>query len=563
MSELIIGHASHDSARIWIRGDARRRFARIRLESPEQSIASGVLELGADDDFTHAEPFDKLDARTVYEVRARFAATPRGLDTETTAEELEGRLRTFPAPGCRRRFSFLLGSCNLSIVSLSNLGALAAGGLGTLAATQSLERKAEGGVTWRLLLALANGLVRLAYAVWFAGQVVSFPFRWLVARARGRAGPAVPKWSDKASLVYATFLLVYEHAGFKLKAPFLPRPYQRLCQVVENGLDGGEPPAFMIHAGDQIYFDFPFPQREPTLAAYRRAYREAWFEDEQLRKLLTCCPHFMMLDDHEIVDGFALDAALPQGRSALAYLEPAKRAYQEYAGALKPPSDGSLSYAFDYGASHFFVMDTRTRRCRGKREMIDPQQLVRFEKWLGDNPDGIRFVVSSVPFVAEVASSNAEGSGADDREDKWTGPAFRAQREEILRLLHQDKRGRIVFLVGDMHCCYHARMQIGWPHERITIHELAAGPIYQLQFGTRDQFLRQSRGFVDADGKLPFRTSLDRFHGSASGALHLGVTTEAAPEVRWRVVRTSPDLDQNFNPRPLSGRIRFEESRHT
>jgi phosphodiesterase/alkaline phosphatase D-like protein len=579
MAELIIGHTTHDAARIWIRGDRKRRFARVTLEAAKRPIPSGPIELSADDDFTGATSIGGLDPATEYTVSARFASTRRRLDRSGGFLERHGRLRTFPEPRSDAPFSFLLGSCNLSIVTLSNLGSLAAGGGGVLAAAQSLERQVEGRAVWKLALALADGLVRLVYAAWLALQVVAFPLRWLRARLARKDPPRPPEWNDKASLVYATFFLVYKRSGFKLKEPFLPKPFEPLCKVVEKGLAdevkeghaheaAAPPPAFMIHAGDQIYFDIPFPRRVPTLAAYRLAYREAWFEDPSLRQLLTRCPQFMILDDHDIVDGFALDApGLPH--DPLEYLEPAKRAYREYVDAQRidarqPSPEDSFFYAFDHGASHFFVLDTRTHRTRGTGEMIDRKQMKCFQKWLLDHPDGVKFVVSSIPFVAEVSNEETEASrrSKHDQEDKWSGPVFRAQREEILRFLHENRMGRVVFLVGDMHCCYHASMRIGWPHDRITVHELAGGPVYQLQFGGRERFMAQHRGFVDSDAKVPFRTSLAQLHGSASGVLHVSVATGSAPEIRWQVVRTSPDMKQTFKPRPLSGRIRFEEQRH-
>ncbi|MEN8181684.1 MAG: alkaline phosphatase D family protein [Myxococcota bacterium] len=373
------------------------------------------------------------------------------------------------------------------------------------------------------------------------------------------------------SLVYAVFLIVYRLTGFKQRAPLLPNPYKKLNEVLEKGLSNvadervpsGPPPEFMIHAGDQIYFDFPFPQRAPTEAAYRLAYKEAWFEDDQFRRFLSQCPQYMTLDDHEIVDGFATDGVVPKGRDPYEYLEPATQAYREYVNSRHPTADDSLFYKFDHGTTRFFVMDTRTQRSDHSGEMIDPKQMCRFKEWLITYKDDLKFVVSSVAFVAEVKSKKNANRKRDERDDKWSGRPFRAQREEIIEFLHENRIERVVFLVGDMHCCYHASMRIGWPHDRTTVHELAGGPIYQLQFGSRDEFLDEHRGVLGADGKLPVRTSLQQFHGAASGVLYVNVRPEPSPEVRWQVVRTSPDLKETFKPRPLSGRIRFEEHHHS
>ena len=44
-----------------------------------------------------------------------------------------------------------------------------------------------------------------------------------------------------------------------------------------------DPPAFYIHAGDQIYYDVPEEHRRPLTSEYRLAYREAFFYDEDFR----------------------------------------------------------------------------------------------------------------------------------------------------------------------------------------------------------------------------------------------------------------------------------------
>jgi hypothetical protein len=569
MADLVIGHTTHDSARIWVRGDEKHDVARIALSSARGSIATKYLLLGAYDDFTRTVDFGQLDPATRYTVRARFASSWDGLDGSRAAAEATGRLRTFPPPGTDAPFGFLHGSCNLSIVSLGNLGAMAAAALGTLAAAKSLERAAQGSLLWRLALWLGNGLVYVLYGGLLLAQTVWFALRWVWSLLARPHPPERPTWNEKASLVYAVAYLVYRLTGFKQTRPlpFLHNPYRRLRQLVDCGLRDEATPQFMIHAGDQIYFDFPFPSRAPTPAAYRLAYREAFFEDDGLRCFLTRCPQYMILDDHEIVDGFATDGSVPKKRDPGAYLEAARGAYREYVDSRHPSAKGSLFYHFDHGRTRFFVLDTRTERSEKRGKMIGPEQQRRLEQWLTDHAADVKFIVSSVPFVAELSSRRSEASAKpDQRDDKWCGPPFRAQRDEIIRFLHANGIGRVVFLVGDMHCCYHATMRIGWPHDRVTVHELAGGPVHQLQFGSLDDFVDQHRGFADPDEKIPMRTSLQQFHGAASGVLHVTVSPGAAPEVRWRVVRTSldPEVETSRGQArsPLSGRIRFEEQRH-
>lgn len=578
MPNLVIGHTTHRAATLWVRGDAKHPHAHLALTSPDgATAASRELALDPEHDFTGAATLDGLDPQTSYGVQARFRRRGGDAGAGAGAAEISGRLRTFPPPGTPARLVFLLGSCNLSVVSLANLGSLVGGGVGALAGARSLERPRGGGRLLRVALWVGNSLAYLIYRA--------------IGRRQPPEGDAKRReWERHESLAWGVLALIFGATGFKQTRPFLPSAYRTLVSVADRDASAEPPPpAFVLHAGDQIYFDFPWAEREPGLEAYRRAYREAWFEDEWLRRFLTHCPHYMILDDHEIVDGFALDAELPRERPADAYLEPARRAYREYVHARQPGHDGALSYDFAYGDVRFFVLDTRTRRSIAKGEMIDPRQMECLKAWLEEHARAVKFVVSSVPFVAQVRSRPKEGSRArDERDDKWSGPAFRRQREEILTFLHDRGIGRVVFLVGDMHCCYHATGQVGRPHDRITVHELAGGPFQQLQFGCRNDFVEDHRDGLGDGGTLPFRSVLRELHGSASAALQVDVRPGAAPEIRWQVIRTSPepprladpgtdasapgaaarpaagDAEEERTPiRPLSGRIGFEELRHS
>ena len=162
---------------------------------------------------------------------------------------MRGRLRTFPAPDEDTEFSFLHGSCNLSIVSLTNVGALAAGALGTIGAAGSFERPGPHPHAWVMTLAKAAGNV-------FMGARLAVD----VLRAR-LGGPKPREFSsvDEEKLMLFLFSIVYGMTGFKQPKPILPSPFAPLKKL----LDGECPPSFMIHAGDQIYYDFPFSERKP------------------------------------------------------------------------------------------------------------------------------------------------------------------------------------------------------------------------------------------------------------------------------------------------------------
>jgi len=523
--QIIIGHTTDHSARVWFRGEERRRWVQVRLDSDADGSPVEFVErkLDRDRDFTGVEEFTGLGADTPYAVEARFARRRSQLKRDPSPAK--GRVRTFPAANSETPFSFLHGSCNLSTVRLMHAGGLAAGTLGALFAMVSLMR---GG--------------------WFD------KLRW---------------YRHKRS-----FGSVLKASGFEQSTLKLSSPFDRLARLVTT--EGPDQPRFMIHAGDQIYFDFPFSGRRPSTAAYRRTYRQTWFEDPEVRGFLSQCPHYMMLDDHDIVDGFANDRILPgiRPREHRKYLGPAKKAYREYVD-LRHPSrkpDGAVYYDFGYGPARFFVMDTRTKRYLRQEQMIDCDQMEALKQWLCDHNDALKFVVSSVAFVAELrpdrgrrSLDSRDGSRVDpaieERMDKWCGLPYRKQREEILQHVLEKQIGRLVFLVGDMHCAYHATMRVGHVGQGLTLHELAGGPVYQLRFASRRDFYDECRGTITSRGRpYPYATSLRRIEGATSSVLHI----KAWPsEVRWRIVPTrggiepAPAKDGPGQAAAWDGRISF------
>ena len=178
------------------------------------------------------------------------------------------------------------------------------------------------------------------------------------------------------------------------------------------GLPWHGPPSFFLHAGDQIYYDFPWETREPQRAQYRLAYREAWFDDEANRRLLASWPHYMVLDDHEIADQFARDFTPVLAKTAReAYREEATIAYRDYVHARNPAPDearaggnpDSFWYRFDVGGARFFILDTRTQRFdHGSPRMIDERQMGALLEWMCDYRHDLKFIVTSVPFVAQI-----------------------------------------------------------------------------------------------------------------------------------------------------------------
>lgn len=537
---LIIGHTTYDSAWIWVRGDRNDRRLEVTLEAlnpadDDKGPHCELIEVDAKRDYTGIVRFDsKLKDSAVYKVLLRSCKT---------GDEVDGRLRTFPKPGVATSFNFLHGSCNLSTARLTALGSMAVGLLGSGAMRKAL---------------------RLPFSEWEAHRIPRCLRFLTVPCLRPLALKGLRQLARLPAVVMAL-------TRFEQPEPMLPSPFEKIRERVVDPKSDHVRPAFMMHCGDQIYFDLDFPPRRGKLNDFRRNYRQAWFEDESMKTLLTEMPHYMILDDHEVSDGFGMGTKVDSLR------EPALAAYDEYVGARQPRSSHSdgFYYTFAHGNAGFFVLDTRTERSVERAQMIGERQEKELNRWLASKDHPLKFIVSSVPFVAQLRPSVLGQGGerlVNEQVDKWSGDAWKKQRGRIIAAMYANRIERLVFLVGDMHCTYHARMQIGDARRRFTVHELAGGPINQLQFGKRRQFYaRYSGDFVDqkSQAKLPWTSTLEAFHGAAPTVLEVSVRQQkdASLEVIWKALSTHRDRPrrqrspisrhERAEPHDLSGRIRF------
>ena len=296
---------------------------------------------------------------------------------------------------------------------------------------------------------------------------------------------------------------------------------------------------FMIHCGDQIYADLPGLEF-PTLLDYQQKYQSAWGRKPTAR-VLAQLPHYMMLDDHEIFDAFANDAEY-FWRPSAPVRDVALEAYRQYQHSHNPQPypPPALYYRFEFGGVHFFALDVRSERWkRHDPQMIGGLQLAELMRWLVAHRDEPKFVITSIPFVAEVR----------ERNDKWCGDEYRVQRQQIIDHLGNNQIGRLCFLTGDMHCSYHMEMTItpavGAP---ITIHELMSSPINQVASGSHAILDKPLADVTPTD--VTYQTApldLGQFYGEHSNVM-LVRYARASGRVEWEIHRTKPDV-----PPPLTG----------
>ncbi|GGW75807.1 alkaline phosphatase D family protein [Alteromonas halophila] len=276
--------------------------------------------------------------------------------------------------------------------------------------------------------------------------------------------------------------------------------FERLNQLVDE-----HHPDFMIHCGDQIYYDIPIPSKLPRIEEYRDKYKDAWEDCVPAAQLLTRCPHYMILDDHEIRNNFHNDMNVNVG--SVDYLKCISlKAYREYQHIHNPQTYGNqaLYYAFERAHGRFFVMDTRSERYEKEpdNQLIGERQMSKFKAWLAQgSAQQIHFIVTSVPFVGQVRNGD----------DKWCGKSYMKQREEVIDAIVESGITRVCFLTGDMHTSYYATMDIE-SHDgtSVTLHEVMSSPLNQLGKSSLSNY-RQSFAAVTGNGNK-YKVSLDEQH---------------------------------------------------
>jgi alkaline phosphatase D len=418
MSQLIVGHVTASTARIWTRGEKDSKEARLRYRRAGTTAweAMPPRPLLAHRGFVEVFDLSALAQQTAYECQLSFKA---GKAPQVTS----GTFTT--APTGPAACSFLFGSCNWS----------------------------------------RGGLIKI--------------------------GNARKSWEGVKTLV--------EHLE----------------------------PDFMLHCGDQVYADIishPLPEFM-HLRYYRSLYQDAW-KVRATAEVLASLPHYMILDDHEIFDDFHNGKSL-LGRPSDPVRDFAKVVYQEYQDSHNPQNYWpAYHYSFDWAAAKFFVVDSRSERHKGEHStIVSPQQMARLKDWLRTHRDDVKFVATAVPFVGEARSGD----------DKWSGTAFRHQRDELIDFLAAERISKLVFLTGDMHCSYHATMTLSHTDGDLVIHELMSSPINQVGNGIhalRTSVVAKTAGDVDYSVNI----NEGEFYGAHSNVMRVEAT--AGGQVSWSVYRT-------------------------
>ena len=506
--------------------------------------------------------FEGLAPDSVYRLKVAFFRTFLGV--LYGGVELDSRISTFLSPGAkdgRRKVRFLLGSCNLPVKNLADLGGGALIQLGRLAAENLNNNK---------YLTSASSVKRFVWRrmgkliVWVSGGLIKV-IGWITSY---RVNEPVVLVSPLESIISN-----------------YPAAFDRAQTFGETGL------RFMLHVGDQIYYDFPKRSKTPDHFEYKTRYYDAWARDPHYGRVLSSIPHYMILDDHEIRNDYPAGLTSVSERFPGFFIAPehsrqifdneALKAYRDMVQERQPGE--TRYYDFECDGLKIFVFDTRTERVKGC-SMISDRQLRDFKDWVLENHGQPLLVVSSVPFIAEVKDDSpdrveSEYTSVLDKQrelesrddDKWSGAGYINQRHQIIdfllnpRMDVEEKPGapvnNVVFLVGDMHASYYAAMNAREGYEkRIFLHELAGGPIHQLLHSNLDRFARhvtraasrsvylgnpremgKSRG---TDG-IRYVTRIEKFQSAANGMMEIEYvpgdegSNPIIGELNWRFVRTT------------------------
>lgn len=234
---------------------------------------------------------------------------------------------------------------------------------------------------------------------------------------------------------------------------------------------------FMMHTGDQIYADIPNPKFDSAFRHYSDCYFDAWSDCESANKLLRSVSNYMILDDHEIINNYA-------NRDDKDKYSHGKDAYEIFQHSHNPNSyPGKYYYNFSRGGYDFFVMDCRLDRDTADGLMVSREQEDHLYQWLRATKSKFKFIVSSIPMLADVKQSE---------HDKWCSSKFVTQRNRILRFIVDKKIQNVVILSGDVHCSLVSKAEYYNPHNTSIpagyIHEIVSSPMNQVEKGRKDQF---------------------------------------------------------------------------
>lgn len=339
--------------------------------------------------------------------------------------------------------------------------------------------------------------------------------------------------------------------------------YRRMDELLRQGDPTGGRGQVLILTGDQIYSDATAGLFDPTSLddRYRRPH-EMFLGQREVSSVLRRIPVAMMLDDHEIRDGW--DRSFGGGEEGIK----AYRDFQRRVGPGFPNGSNRLWFPINVGGAPIFVADSRTdrdprepRTLTSSRIMSEEQE-VELRAWLknlGQDPRPKFVVTPAMLLPRRLASTRYLGVGPHEgdpswsssiRSDGWDG--FPASLLSILEFILENEIKGVVFLSGDEHLFCFARAELHGGGKSNVVHSVHGSSLYSPYpfanahrddfalvdgFGWRDRSDRDVQCRVEAEileqqgfAEIRVRQDGDRWH------VDTGFHDSATRQVTWRNV---------------------------
>ncbi|TQV86080.1 alkaline phosphatase family protein [Exilibacterium tricleocarpae] len=235
----------------------------------------------------------------------------------------------------------------------------------------------------------------------------------------------------------------------------------------------------LLLVGDQPYTDdLSSLGSDHQVDEYLQRYQQA-YSQRHIRALMSGISTYMTLDDNSL----AADRSPHTGSGEPPSHHAAAHALQIYRASHSPlfklnshnrlvGTPNAYYYDFKDGCCEFFVTDTRTERRSEPEsnagEIIGQQQMCALLAWLNNGFDGVKFIVSSVPFFPD---------STEPGDQHWGG--FCRQRDQIFAHIRKHRIDKVIFLCGGSHSSVTAEMDISADgDDTLKIYSVIASAFY-------------------------------------------------------------------------------------
>lgn len=219
-------------------------------------------------------------------------------------------------------------------------------------------------------------------------------------------------------------------------------------------------PQFMLMLGDQIYADATAGLADsPSLIEKMAGASRTALNSEGMRRITSRLPTYMVIDDHEIAEGWSRDllrgsAAYQTDAEHLSSAGMACFAAYQWLHSPRNQNTGGFDYNFSALASDVFVLDGRTHRNRhpadGEPVICSDRQFLALRQWLDEKPDTLKIIACGSVVVPGLVEHADDASMPARQADNWQ--LAPQQRAELLLMVGACQSSRVVLLSGDYHC---------------------------------------------------------------------------------------------------------------